>query len=192
MSPLERFVHAVDSLNRWVGLAVSWLTLAMVLMAFVVVILRYVFAIGFVWMQELYVWLHGVVFMVGAGFTLLRDGHVRVDVIYRGRGARYRAWVDLLGSALLLLPVTIMVALVSRAFVLSSWERLEGSFEAGGLPGLFLLKTVIWVFSVLMALQGLSLAGRSVLALQGHPVFLSQAEAAGDATAEPPAPEAAR
>ncbi|RMD63587.1 MAG: TRAP transporter small permease subunit [Alphaproteobacteria bacterium] len=148
----------------------------MVLVTFAVVVLRYVFAIGWVWLQESYVWMHGIVFMVGAGYTLLHNGHVRVDVFYRPAGMRYRALVDLFGSFLLLLPMIVLVFVVGFDYVASSWSMLEESREAGGLPGLFLLKSVILVFCVLTGLQGLSLAARSFLVLRGHPEFLAAAE----------------
>ena len=165
MKHLAALVVFVDRMNDQVGRAVSWLTLAMVIVTFAVVVMRYVFSIGFVWMQESYVWMNGVVFMVGAGYTLLKDGHVRVDIFYRGGGPRYKAWVDLGGALLLVLPVIAMIWLVSQPYVLASWERLEESREAGGLPGLFLLKTVILVFCVCVGLQALSMAARSLLVL---------------------------
>ncbi|MDX1575799.1 MAG: TRAP transporter small permease subunit [Kiloniellales bacterium] len=167
MAALAAFVRSVDRLNDAVGRGVAWLTLAMVLITFAVVLLRYVFAIGWVWMQESYVWLHGIVFMLGAGYTLLHNGHVRVDIFYRDAGERRKALVDLFGSLLLLLPVVALIFWVSLDYVLDSWIRLEESREAGGLPGLFLLKTVILGFCVLLGLQGLSLAGRSLLVLRG-------------------------
>ena len=168
MAGLAAFVRFVDRLNDALGRGVAWLTLAMVLVAFAVVILRYVYAVGWVWMQESYVWLHGIVFMLGAGYTLLHNGHVRVDIFYRAAGLRYKAVVDLLGSLLLLLPMVVVVFLVSQPYVVASWQKLEESRQAGGLPGLFLLKTVILAFSLLLGLQGLALAGRSVLALAGR------------------------
>ena len=167
MNGLAAFVKFADRLNDAVGRGVAWLTLAMVIIAFTVVILRYVFSLGWVAMQESYVWLHGMVFMAGAGYTLLHNGHVRVDILYRPGSDRYRAWVDLLGSLLLLMPVVILIVFASWDYVLVSWIKLEESREAGGLPGLFVLKSFIWVFCVLVALQGLSLAGRSFLVLFG-------------------------
>ncbi len=167
MAALAAFVRSIDRLNDAVGRGVAWLTLAMVLITFAVVLLRYVFAIGWVWMQESYVWLHGIVFMLGAGYTLLHGGHVRVDIFYRDASARRKALVDLFGSLLLLLPVVALIFWVSLDYVADSWARLEESREAGGMPGLFLLKTVILGFCVLLGLQGLSLAGHSVLVLRG-------------------------
>ncbi|MCG8355876.1 MAG: TRAP transporter small permease subunit [Kiloniellales bacterium] len=165
-------------MNDAIGRAVAWLTLAMVLITFAVVVLRYVYAIGWVWLQESYVWLHGAVFMVGAGYTLLHNGHVRVDVFYRPSGHRYKALVDLLGAIFLLSPLILLVFFVSFDYVIDSWIRLEESREAGGLPGLFLLKTVILVFCALLGLQGLSLAARSALVLAGHPEFMPEEEEA--------------
>ena len=168
MEVLTRFIRFTDRLNETIGRGVAWLTLAMVIVTFVVVVLRYVYAIGWVWLQESYVWMHGAVFMVGAGYTLLHDGHVRVDIFYRPAGPRYKALIDLLGAALLLLPMLCLVGWVAAPYVVESWSRLEESREAGGLPALYLLKSVLLVFCLLLALQGLSLAARSVLVLAGR------------------------
>ena len=174
MELLVRAVRTIDLINEWIGRGVAWLTLAMVLITFFVCVMRYGFNWGRVWIQESYVWLHGIVFMIGAGYTLLHNGHVRVDIFYRPGSARFKAWVNLFGSLLLLMPVVVMVLWVSWPYVLQSWSRFEGSREAGGLPGLFLLKSVIPVFCVLILLQGVSLAARSVLVLRGHPEFLPE------------------
>lgn len=179
MDLLARLVRTIDRVNERVGRAVSWLTLAMVLITFFVVVARYGFSWGRVWIQESYVWLHGTVFMLGAGYTLLHGAHVRVDIFYRPASRRYRAWVDLCGGLLLLAPVLIMVLVVSWPYVLDSWGALEESREAGGLPGLFLLKTVIPVFAVLLLAQGLALAARSVLVLAGHPEVAPPDEESG-------------
>ncbi|HEX6142088.1 MAG TPA: TRAP transporter small permease subunit [Geminicoccaceae bacterium] len=171
MDALARVVRAIDRINDLIGKGIAWLTLAMVLITFFVCVMRYGFNWGRVWIQEAYVWLHGIVFMVGAGYTLLHNGHVRVDIFYRPGSPRHKAWVDLFGALVLLLPIVIMVFWVSWPYVLESWIKLEGSREAGGLQGLFLLKSVILVFCVLIGLQGISLALRSVLVLRGHPEF---------------------
>lgn len=176
MHGLVAFVNLVDRLNDKIGRGIAWLTLLMVMITFVVVILRYVYAVGWVWLQESYVWLHGIVFMVGAGYTLLHNGHVRVDIFYRPNSVRYKAIIDLLGSLILLLPLVAVVFYVSYGYVLKSWASLEASREAGGLPALFLLKTVILIFCVLIGLQGLSLAARSFLVLVGHPEFQPEKE----------------
>ena len=168
---LAGFVRGIDRLNDVIGRAVSWLTLAMVLTTFFVVVARYGFAWGRVWIQESYVWMHGAVFMLAAAYTLLHDGHVRVDVFYRPANERFKAWVNLVGVFVLLLPTVLVVLWYTIPYVQSSWIRLEMSREAGGLPGLFLFKTIIPIFCVLMALQGLAMAGRSILVLRGIPGF---------------------
>ncbi|MEQ5774092.1 MULTISPECIES: TRAP transporter small permease subunit [unclassified Thalassospira] len=168
---LARFVRLIDSLNDAIGRGVAWLTIPLVLITFLVATLRYGFSVGWVSMQESYMWLYGIIFMVGAGYTLLHGGHVRVDVFYRPASARYKAWVDLIGTLFLLLPVLTLVFIYSYPYVMTSWKRLEGSQETGGLPGLFLFKSVILVFCILMGLQGLALAARSILVLTGHREF---------------------
>jgi TRAP-type mannitol/chloroaromatic compound transport system permease small subunit len=176
MNALAAFVRLVDRVNDLIGRGVSWLNLAMVLVTFAVVVLRYGFALGWVWLQESYVWLYAVVFMLGAGYTLLHNGHVRVDIFYRPASVRHQAIVDLGGAIFLLLPMIVAVAWVSVPYVVASWEQLEASREAGGLEGLFLLKTVLLVFCVLVGLQGLSMAGRSILILAGHAEFVPPPE----------------
>ncbi len=177
MQGLVTFVRLVDAINERVGRATAWLTLAMVLVCFLVVVLRYLFGVGWVWMQESYVWLHGIVFTVAAGYTFLHGGHVRVDIFYREAGLRRRALTDLWGALLLLVPFVVLITVVSVPYVAGSWGVLETSREAGGLPGLFLLKTALLVFCALLGLQGLSLAARSVLVLKGHEEFVAAEEA---------------
>jgi TRAP-type mannitol/chloroaromatic compound transport system permease small subunit len=169
MELIRRWTGRIDRLNEMVGRAVSWLTLGIVLVTCAVVLGRYGFGWGRVWLQESYVWMHGIVFMLGAGYTLLHEGHVRVDIVYRPAGRRYRAIVDLLGSLLLLLPMIVAVLWLATPYVIESWQRLESSRETDGLPGIFLLKSVILLFCVLVGLQGLSLAGKAFLALAGQP-----------------------
>jgi TRAP-type mannitol/chloroaromatic compound transport system permease small subunit len=185
MDVLAALVRAIDRVNEAIGRAVSWLSLAMVLIACFVVVARYGFAWGRVWLQESYVWLHAILFMLGAGYTLRHDGHVRVDIFYRPANERFKAWVDLLGALLLLAPVALLVVFVSWPYVVQSWLGLEASREAGGLPALYLLKTVILLFCGLILAQGLALAGRSLLVLMGHPEFTRAEIAPADET--PPA-----
>jgi TRAP-type mannitol/chloroaromatic compound transport system permease small subunit len=172
-------MRGIDLLNEKIGRAVSWLSFAIVVTAFTVAMLRYLFNIGWVWMQESYVWMHGIVFMVAAGYTLLHDGHVRVDILYRGASERFKAWVDLLGSLFLLLPGLAIVWYAAYPYVLTSWIRLEQSREAGGLPGIFLLKTCMLIFCALTALQGIALAVRSIMVLTGQRKTLREDESEG-------------
>lgn len=159
-------VRFVDTLNENVGRAVAWLTFLMVVVTFLVVVLRYAFDIGWIAMQESVTYMHAVVFMLGAAFTFKHQGHVRVDIYYRKYGPRGRAWVDLLGGLFLLLPTTVFIVWVSWDYVANSWQVMEGSREAGGLPGVFLLKTLILVMPSLLALQALVDIARAFLTLR--------------------------
>ena len=160
---IEKLAQRLDQMNDFVGRSVSWLTLAMVLVTFVVVVLRYLFNMGWIAMQESIIYMHALVFMLGASYTLRHDGHVRVDIIYNRLGLRGRAWVELLGNLLLLMPVTLFIIWVSWDYVTSSWGLLEGSREAGGLPGVFLLKTTIPLMGLLLLLQGVANGLRALL-----------------------------
>lgn len=168
MRALAATARLINRVNDWLGKGIAWMTLLMVLTALVVVVLRYVFSIGYVWMQESYVWMHGLVFMLGAAYTLRHDGHVRVDLFYQKAGPKFRSWVNLLGTVFLLFPLLVLIAWAGTPYVMDSWDKLESSNQAGGLPGLFIVKTAIPVFCALMALQGLSMILRSVLELAGR------------------------
>ena len=168
LNALETFVSMADAVNEWIGRAVAWLAVGCVLTCFLVVVLRYGFSIGFPWMQELYVWQHAIVFMVGAGFTFLHHGHVNVDITYTRFAPRTKAWVDILGTVVFLLPWMAVLAWTSSQFVLSSWSILEPSSQTNGMPGLYVLKTMIWVFCAVVTLQGLALIARRTLYLNGR------------------------
>lgn len=168
MGRLERIAGWIDAASRIGGRVAAVATLGIVLVTLAVVVLRYGFSVGFVWMQEMAVWLHGLVFMAGAAWALSQDAHVRVDIFYRGGSARYRAWVDLLGTVFLLLPVCGLIFWFSQDYVARSWAMQEASREAGGLPGLYLFKTLVPVFCVSMMLQGVAMILRSLLVLRGR------------------------
>ncbi len=172
----QGFVQAVDRLNEALGLGVSWLTMLMVAVTFLVVVLRYLFDLGWIAMQESVTYMHAAVFMVGAAFTLKHQGHVRVDIIYRKMGERGRAWVNLMGGFLLLLPTMLFIAWISWEYVFSSWEVLEGSREAGGIPGVFLLKTLMLVMPVLLVLQVMAGILRDWLVIRSTPTVAPGAE----------------
>ena len=175
MDQLYRMSSWIDRVNSLVGSATAWLALALVLVQFVVVVLRFVFGIGFIPLQESVWYLHGILFMLGAGYTLMIEGHVRVDVFYREARTRTKALVDLFGTLFLLLPVMALILYLSASYVLDSWYNfqigkwvLEGSTELSGLPLIFALKTVIWIFAGLLALQGISMAVKAGAYLTGH------------------------
>lgn len=155
---LFKTISALDAVNRRTGHAVAWLVLAMVLVQFTLVVMRYVFSIGFVWIQESVLYFYGTLFMAGAGYALLCDGHVRVDVFYRSAKPRTKALIDLAGAVLFILPFCALVVWLSWDYVTGSWALGERSSEALGLPLIFAYKTVIWLFAVLLGLQGLSMA----------------------------------
>jgi TRAP-type mannitol/chloroaromatic compound transport system permease small subunit len=165
---LHGLARATDALNEGIGVTVAWLALFMVLLEFVVVLMRYVFGIGSVKMQESIVYMHAIVFMVAAGYTLRHNGHVRCDVFYAAAPPRRKAWIDLIGVFIFLLPMCALIAWVAWPYVTAAWAVREGSPEGSlGIPGVYLLKSVIPVFAALVTLQGLALAARCVLRLAG-------------------------
>ena len=153
-----RVSERIDTANRVLGEALSWLTSLMILVTFVVVVLRYAFDTGWIWLQESVTWMHALVFMLAAAYTLGRDEHVRVDIFYRRMDERKKALVNLLGALFLLAPTCLFLIIVSWDYVAASWAVQESSRQAGGLPGLFLLKSVIPLTALLLLLQGLSRA----------------------------------
>lgn len=172
MRLLAGFVTAVSGLNSVVGRVFSWLALATVIACFSVVVQRYLFSTTYLWLQDLYVWLGGAMFMAVAGFALMRDDHVRVDIFYRPAPLRSKAIRDLVGVVLFLIPYCVVAWIYSFPYVQRSWVLLESSANNGGMPGLYILKTFILVFIVLVALQGVAMAFRSILVLAGRQELL--------------------
>lgn len=140
----------------------------MVLSTFVVVVLRYVFHVHLIWLQESVIYMHALVFMVGAAYTLQHDEHVRVDIFYREMSEQRRAWINLLGVLLFLLPLCVFMALQAWGFVMLSVKFGESSGESGGLPYPMplLLKSVLLLMPAVVALQGLSMALQSLKAIR--------------------------
>jgi TRAP-type mannitol/chloroaromatic compound transport system permease small subunit len=170
LAQLERLARYLSAISEWIGRGISWLTLFMVLTTFGIVVLRYGFGIGSIAAQEAVIYMHALVFLLGAAYTLKHDGHVRVDIFYRDMSKRRRAWVDLLGTVFLLIPVCVFILWTSWEYVAASWALREGSRETSGLPGVYLLKTAIPLMAVLLLLQGLALGARALLVLAGgHP-----------------------
>lgn len=147
---------SIEKFSEWSGKLISWLTFLMVLLVFVVVVIRYVFNMGSIALQESITYLHGMVFLLAAAYTLKQDEHVRVDIFYSSMSPQKRAWVDLVGTLLFLFPVCLTIFFMSLDYVLISWKINEVSSESGGLPGMFLLKSLILLMPVLMMLQGLA------------------------------------
>jgi TRAP-type mannitol/chloroaromatic compound transport system permease small subunit len=157
---------ALDRFGEAVGQALSWLTLACVLVCFGVVVLRYAFNVGFIWMQESYVWLHAIVFTGCAAYTLKHDVHVRVDIFYSRMSTRSRAWVNLIGATLMVLPWMAVMAWLVVPWIVDSWSMGEGSGMPGGIPAVYLLKAMLLVMAVLLSMQAVALAARSVHTLR--------------------------
>ena len=162
------FAARLEGISTLLGRAVSWMTLAMVLITFAVVVLRYIFGTGVIWLQESITWLHAVVFMMGAAYTLQQEEHVRVDIFYREMSAARRAWINIGGLVLFLWPMCIYLCVEAFDYVRVSWQIREGSREAGGLPYPFVpvLKTVILLMPATISLQGLAILLRSLVDLR--------------------------
>jgi TRAP-type mannitol/chloroaromatic compound transport system permease small subunit len=151
-----------------------WFALFIVLIQFVVVVMRYVFGIGSIFAQESITYLHGFLFMLAAAYTLLIDGHVRVDIFYRDAHPRKKAMVNLLGAFILMIPVCLLIFWTSYSYVMASWAALEGSPETSGIQARYIHKTAILAFAIMMAMQGVSLAIRSLLALGGDEIEIDK------------------
>jgi len=159
--------NILNSINETVGRCVSWLVLAMVLITFCIVVLRYVFNTGWIAMQEAVTYLHATVFLLGAAYTLKQNGHVRVDIFYQKMSPKSQAIIDLLGTLFFLLPVCGFIIWVSWEYVTNAWKITEGSREAGGLPGVFLVKTLILIMASLLIIQGLAVILSTIITLLG-------------------------
>jgi TRAP-type mannitol/chloroaromatic compound transport system permease small subunit len=160
----------LDAFSIRVGHAVSWLTLLMVIVTFVIVVLRYVFGTGLIWLQESVTWMHAAVFMLGAAYTLQREEHVRVDIFYRKMSEQQRAWVNLLGVLVFIFPMCAFFVYQSIDYVAASWSLREVSRNSGGLsyPAVPLLKSVLVIMPVAVALQGLALLLRAAQVIRGR------------------------
>jgi TRAP-type mannitol/chloroaromatic compound transport system permease small subunit len=167
MKALKTITVWIDTMNAWVGRGVAWVTLLLVVVVFVDVVMRYLFKTSFVFTQEMEWHLFAFIFLIGAGYTLLNEGHVRVDIIYQRLGTKARAWVNLCGVVLFLIPGCLLIILTSWKFVHNSWSMLEGSPDPGGIPFRFIVKGTIPVGFVLLLLQGISLGLHSLMQLIG-------------------------
>lgn len=161
-------IRAINTLNSLVGKTFAWLALGIVIVCFWVVVERYLFTTTKLWMQDLYVWLNGAMFTAVAGFALMRDDHVRVDIFYRPASKRWKATADLIGAIVFLMPFAVVVVVYGLPFVQRSWRFMENSANVGGMPGLYVLKSFIMVFAVLIGLQGIAMVLRSLLVLRGR------------------------
>ena len=161
-----RLLRWLDYLTEGVGRAIAWLVVIMMVVQFAIVVLRYALGIHSIIMQESVMYMHAAVFMLGAAWTRRHDGHVRVDIFYRRWSARGRAWVDFLGTLFLLIPVSLFIAISSYHYVLTSWAIMERSSD-GGIPGVFLLKSLILAMVALLLVQAVAQLIRQALIIRG-------------------------
>lgn len=167
---LKGLCRLIDAGNEWVGRGVAWVTLLMVLVVFVDVVMRYALNMSYVFTQEMEWHLFAFVFLMGAGYTLLHDGHVRVDIFYQRLSPKARAWVNLIGVIFFLIPGCFMVVYTSWNFVANSFGMMEGSPDPGGVPYRFIIKSAIPIGFALLLLQGISLGIHSFLIIIGREV----------------------
>lgn len=168
MLALAYVMRGINLFNRIVGNLFMWLSVAIMLICFWVVIERYFFGNTRLWMQDLYPWLNGIMFTAVAGYALYRNDHVRVDIFYRPASDLRKAWLDLLGCIIFLLPFAYIVWVYTYSFVLRSINLMEASANPGGMPGLFVLKSFILVFAVVVGIQGIAMMLRSILIIGGR------------------------
>ena len=164
-SHLIKIANLLDAFIERIGQTVAWFSFAMVLIMFLIVLLRYGFSLGWIAMQESVLYLHAYLFMLGCSYALKHDEHVRVDVFYRRFSKAKKAFVNLVGHLVLLWPVAIFILFVSFDYVAVSWQLKEQSQEAGGLPFVYLLKSLIPVMCILLLMQSLSEICKSLNAL---------------------------
>jgi TRAP-type mannitol/chloroaromatic compound transport system permease small subunit len=167
LAGLNTFADIVDRVNAAIGRAVAWLVLGVVLLQFALVVARYLFGIGSIWLTEAVIYGHATLLLLAAAWTLRTGGHVRVDIFYADASPRTQAKVDLVGALLLLLPFALTLVWLSTPYVARSWAVLERSQEASGLPLVYALKTLIPLFAAMMALQGVAQAIRALRTLCG-------------------------
>jgi TRAP-type mannitol/chloroaromatic compound transport system permease small subunit len=165
---LKHSATSIDAVSTTIADMVRWAALALVIITVVIVIQRYVFGASSTKLQESVIYLHAVLFLLSSAAALLTGGHVRVDIIYSKLSEKGRAWTDLAGVYLALIPMCWLILETSRTYVGGAWRILEQSRESDGLALVFLLKTAIPVFAVMMILQGLSMAARAALTLSGR------------------------
>lgn len=140
-------------INQWIGRSVAYLALIMAVLTFVIVVLRYGFSIGSIALQESILYMHVTFFMLGLGYTMQEDGHVRVDIFYSKASPATRHCINLIGHTVFLFPLTLVFLMYSWDYVIASWRIQEASPEVGGIPGIFLLKSLIPLSAVLLILQ---------------------------------------
>ncbi|WP_114416743.1 TRAP transporter small permease subunit [Marinospirillum perlucidum] len=174
MQSIALIVRMISRFNILLGHFFSWFSLGIVLVCFTVVVLRYVFSSGAIWLQDLYVWLNAMMFMGISGYALFNNSHVRVDIFYRPASRRRKAWVDMFGSLFFVGPFAWVLAVWSLPYIQRSWRFMEGSSNFGGMPGLYVIKTFVLVFAAVIALQALAMFLRGLLVLANQEDLLPE------------------
>tara|TARA_R110002072_G_scaffold99563_12_gene218953 strand:- start:6832 stop:7347 length:516 start_codon:yes stop_codon:yes gene_type:complete len=162
---LHACVHYIDAFTERSGQLLAWLALGMALMTTLVVVLRYGFNIGSIAAQESVTYMHGSLFLLGAAYALKSGAHVRVDIFYRGFSGRTKAWVNSVGGIVFLLPLCVFILMSSWDYAGESWSMFETSAEPGGIPAVFLLKSLVPLMAITLALQGIAEILRNALIL---------------------------
>ena len=170
MNALKTICRWIDNMNEWLGRGVAWVTAGLVLVVFVDVVMRYLFNTSFVFTQELEWHVFGFIFLIGSGYTLLHDGHVRVDVIYQRLGFKGKAWTNLIGVIFFALPGCFMVVVTSWKVTHNAWLVMEGSPDPGGIPFRFIVKGFITVGFAIIFIQALSMGIHSLLQILGKEI----------------------
>ena len=152
---MRLLIRFADAASELAGRLAAWLALMLVALVFGLVAVRYLFNIGSVAAQEAVLWLHGALFLLALSYALKHGAHVRVDVFSQRWSARTRAWVECAGIALLLVPLCLFLLWVSFDYVAASWSQREGS-NSDGLPGWYLVKTLIPLSTALLLLQAIA------------------------------------
>jgi TRAP-type mannitol/chloroaromatic compound transport system permease small subunit len=162
---LHALVRTIDVFTERTGKLLAWLALGMALLTALIVVLRYGFNIGSILAQESVTYMHGALFLLGAAYALKSGAHVRVDIFYRNYSERTRAWINSLGGIVFLLPLCVFIIVSSWGYVGESWGMRESSPEPGGIPAVYLLKTLIPLAAINLALQGIAEVLRNALVL---------------------------
>ncbi|KPA10167.1 C4-dicarboxylate ABC transporter permease [Candidatus Magnetomorum sp. HK-1] len=170
MIVMKMICNWIDRLNTWIGQSVAWVTLLLVITVFSDVVMRYLFNTSFVFVQELEWHLFAFIFLMGAGYTLLKDGHVRVDIIYQRLSPKASAWVNVVGIIFFLFPGCIMIIITSISFFSSSYHMMECSPDPGGIPYRCIIKSTIPIGFFLVALQGLSMFLKNLMIIFSSPI----------------------
>ncbi|MDG1437531.1 MAG: TRAP transporter small permease subunit [Emcibacteraceae bacterium] len=168
MDGIAKFARSIDGINEVIGKIASWAALGLVLVQFGIVMMNYLYSEGIIAVQEGLTYMHSLLFLGAAGYTLLHNGHVRVDIFYSQMNEKKKAYINLIGTLIILFPVLLVIGIYGWPFVAQSWQILEGSIETSGLHIVYILKSMILLFVVSTFIQGISMSLHSLLVIMGH------------------------